>query len=100
MVMNRQTQEAAAAAAKLFESMTGFPSPEKLLLELQRFNNNMEVLQPDIHKLATAMESLKADDIRNFTAAINNVKSGDLMRLMNEFCTLMSNFYQKLWGKT
>lgn len=79
--------------------MMGLPSPEKILGELQRLNNNLETIQPDIHRLAQAMEGISGADIRNLSAALGNIRAGDLMRILNEFTHLGSQIYEKLWGK-
>jgi len=87
---------------KVMESLgklMGLPSPEKVLGELQRLNNNIEIIQPDIHRLAQALEGISGADIRNLSAALGNIKAGDLMRLLNEFNSLGSQIYEKLWGK-
>lgn len=86
--------------AKMLEEMTGLPSPDKIYAELQRLNYNMETIQPDLHKLAAALDSIKGDDIRNLSAALNRVNAGDAMRTLNEFNRLGNQFYERLWGKS
>jgi len=90
---------AAQAAAEAIGKMMGLPSPERMLGELQRLNNNMEIIQPDIHKLAQALEGISGDDLRNLSATLGNIKAGDLIRLLNEFNTMSGQLYEKLWGK-
>jgi len=85
--------------AEALGKMMGLPSPEKVLGELQRLNNNIEIIQPDIHRLAQSLEGISGADIRNLSAALSNIKAGDLMRLLNEFNTLASQIFEKLWGK-
>jgi len=94
-----QTPGQGAAVAEALGKMLGVPSPEKVLGELQRLNNNLEFLQPDIHLLAQAMQGLSGNDIRNLSAALSNIKSGDLLRMLNEFTNLGTQIYDKLWGK-
>lgn len=77
----------------------GLPSPEKILAELQRLNNNIETIQPDIHLLAQSLQGIRTDDLRNLSAALSGVKVGDLIRLLNEFNHLGSQIYEKVWGK-
>jgi len=84
---------------KMAEQLLGWPDPQKVLGELQRLNNNMEMMQPDIHRLAQALEGISAPDIRNLSASLSNIKAGDLMRLLNEFNHLVGQIYEKLWGK-
>jgi len=84
---------------KMAEHLLGWPSPEKVLAELQRLNTNMEVLQPDLHKLANSIEGLTGPDVRNLTAALSKINAGDMLRAMNEFNTLSGQIYEKLWPK-
>lgn len=84
---------------KAFEQFTGFPSPEKVLYELQRLNNNMETLQPDLHRLATSLDGLRSNDIQNLTAALHGFKVGDMIRTLNEVNRLGRQIYDRLWGK-
>jgi len=81
------------------EKLLGWPSPEKFLSELQRLNYNLEVYHPDIQRLSKALEGLSANDLRNLAAALNGVKVGDLLRILNEFTHLGSQIYERLWGK-
>lgn len=99
MVSGGQQPPGASQMAEYLGKMMGLPSPEKVLGELQRLNNNIETIQPDIHRLAQSMEGIKTDDLRNLTAALNGIKVGDLMRLLNEFNHLGSQIYERLWGK-
>ena len=99
MVMPSQQPPGTSQVAEALGKMMGLPSPEKVLGELQRLNNNIETIQPDIHRLAQAMESISGADLRNLTAALGNIKVGDLLRLLNEFTHLGSQIYEKLWGK-
>ena len=85
--------------AEYLGKMLGLPSPEKILEEMQRLNNNIEMIQPDIHRLAKSMEGMSGADLRNLSAALGNLKAGDMMRMLNEFTTLGNQIYDKLWGK-
>jgi len=79
--------------------MLGLPSPEKILGEMQRLNNNIELIQPDIHSLAKSMEGMSGADLRNLSAALGNLRAGDMMRMLNEFTQMGNQIYEKLWGK-
>jgi len=85
--------------AEAIGKMMGLPSPEKILGELQRLNNNLETLQPDINRLSKSMEGMSAADLRNLSAALGNLRAGDMMRMLNEFTHLGNQIYEKLWGK-
>ena len=99
MTMPGQQPPGAQQLAEAVGKMMGLPSPEKVLGELQRLNNNIEIIQPDIHRLAQSLEGISGADIRNLSAALGNIKAGDLMRLLNEFNNLSGQIYEKLWGK-
>lgn len=81
----------------MMERFLGLPAPEKVLGELQRLNNNLEILQPDIHKLSTALDGRA--EISNLTAALNKVDVGNMLRIVGEFNHLGKQIYEKLWGK-
>jgi len=99
MSMPGQESAGAAQIAQALGKMFGMPSPEKVLGELQRLNNNIETIQPDIHLLAQALQGMSGADIRNLSATLGNIKAGDLIRLLNEFNTMSGQIYEKLWGK-
>jgi len=82
------------------EKFLGIPAPGVMLAELQRLNNNMEIMAPDLHKLANALEKLQSDDMRNLSAALNSIKAGDFLRTLNGFTSLMQQIYEHLWGKS
>ncbi|KKM83107.1 hypothetical protein LCGC14_1312790 [marine sediment metagenome] len=94
-----QQQPGSSPVAEVLQKMMGFPSPEKVLGELQRLNNNIETIQPDIHRLAQSLEGISGADLRNLSAALGNINAGDLLRMLNEFTALGSQLYEKLWGK-
>ncbi len=99
MVQEHQLPPGAAQMADYLGKMFGLPSPEKILGELQRLNNNIETIQPDIHRLAQSLEGIRTDDLRNLSAALNGIKVGDMMRILNEFTHLGNQIYEHLWGK-
>lgn len=82
------------------EKFLGIPAPGVMLAELQRLNNNMEIMHPDLHRLANALEKLQSDDMRNLSAALNSIKAGDFLRTLNSFTSLMQQIYERLWGKS
>ena len=84
---------------EMAERFLGWPSPEKVLAELQRLNNNMELIQPDLHKLATAFDGMSRGDLQNLSAALNKVDLGNVMRVLNDFNATSKMIYEKLWPK-
>lgn len=82
------------------DKFLGIPAPGVMLAELQRLNNNIEIMHPDLHRLANALEKLQSDDMRNLSAALNNIKAGDFLRTLNNFTSLMQQIYERLWGKS
>ncbi len=95
----QQQPPGSSPVSEVLQKMLGLPSPEKVLGELQRLNNNIETLQPDIHRLAQSLEGISGADIRNLSAALGKINAGDLLRMLNEFTQLGSNIYEKLWPK-
>ncbi len=99
MTMPGQQPGQPPGLGKMAEQLLGWPDPQKILGELQRLNNNIEMMHPDIHRLAQALEGISGADIRNLSASLGNIKAGDLLRLLNEFNQLSGHIYEKLWGK-
>jgi len=79
--------------------LLGMPAPQDILAELQRLNNNLEMMSPDLHNLTSALGALQGNDIKNLTAALNAIRVGDLLRTLNEFSGLAKQIYERLWGK-
>lgn len=98
--MTQGPGQPAPGVGEAMERLLGIPSPERVLVELQRLNNNIEIMAPDLQKLAKALDGLQGDDIRNLSAALNGVKVGDAIRVLNEFSGLARQIYDRLWGKT
>ncbi len=84
--------------AAILEGFLHMPSPEKLLTEIQRLNNNMEIVAPDLHKLAAALEGDKIADIKGLTDVLSKLDIGDLKRMLNEAIHLGGQVYERLWG--
>ncbi len=89
----------------LMEQMTGLPSPEKVLAEirdfkaqLERLNGNIEKLQPDMHKLASAIEGLNAGDVRRLTDTLQAAKLGESIKAVGEVSKVIKRFGDKLLG--
>lgn len=99
MVTGGRQPGAAPGVGEAIEKMLGLPSPDKVLGEMQRLNNNLELLQPDIHKLANAFDGLGRNEISNLSAALNKVDLGNVMRVLNDFNQTSKMVYEKLWGK-
>ncbi|KKM09653.1 hypothetical protein LCGC14_1722660 [marine sediment metagenome] len=82
----------------VLEAFLRMPSPEKLLAEVQRLNNNMEILAPDLHKLAEALEGDKLKDIKDLTEVLSKLDLAELKSLLNEAVRIGGQFYERLWG--
>lgn len=91
MVMPGQGQ-GQKGLGKMFEEMTGFPSPEKIMVELQTLNQNIQKLAPDIHQIAASMDGLNASEIRNL---IQVLKAANI----NEATKALQQIYTRLWGR-
>ena len=77
-------------------AQVGFPPPQQLLQELQRFNANVERMAPDVHRLAGASES-----ISRLAAAVEGIDPADIQRLtkaLEEASRTGAQLQQRLWG--
>lgn len=99
MVMPNQQPGGESQVMKAIGQALGLPSPDKILFELQRLNNNIEMIQPDIHRLAQSLEGITGQDIGNLAIALGQISTGDLSKILNELNLLAKDFYGKLWGK-
>ena len=75
----------------------GFPPPQQLLQEMQRFNATLERLGPDVHKLAGASES-----ISRLAIAVEGIDPSEIQRLtqaLEEASRTGEKLQQRLWGK-
>ena len=75
----------------------GFPQPQQLLQEMQRFNANLERLGPDVHKLADASQA-----VSRLALAVEGVNPADIQRLtqaLEEASRTGEKLQQRLWGK-
>ncbi len=99
MVTGNQSQNPIQSALEMVQGLGKLPAPEKVYFELQRFNNNMERIQPDITKLAKALERVDGSDIRNLAMALQGIKVSEMLLCLNEANSTISKLYDKLWGK-
>lgn len=97
--MTQQKGNFMESAMMIFGGLANLPAPEKVFAELQRLNNNMERLQPDLHKLATSLEGFNASDLRTLGAQIQGLRVQEMLTSMTEFNSTMKAIYGKLWGK-
>jgi hypothetical protein len=75
----------------------GFPPPQQLLQEMQRFNANLEGMAPDVHRLAAV-----SDSISRLASAVQGINPGDVQRLaqaLEEASRTGEKLQQRLWGK-
>jgi len=99
MVSGNAQQPGASQVAEYLGKIMGLPSPEKILGELQRLNNNLELLQPDLNKLAKFLDGGGQSELKNLTAALNKVDLVNMMRVIQDFNHTSNQIYEKLWGK-
>jgi len=83
----------------MMEFFSHLPSPEALFKELQRLNDNLERLQPDISKMANSLNNLNGQDIRNLTTTLQSMKISEMMLVANQLNGTMTKLYDQLWGK-
>lgn len=98
MTMGRNDKAQAAASPSLWDMLQqiGFPPPQQLLQETQRFNANLERLGPDVHKLADASQA-----ISRLATAVEGINPADIQRLtqaLEEASRTGAQLQQRLWG--
>ena len=99
MSMGRNDNPQSTAAPNLWDMLgqIGFPAPQQLLQEMQRFNANLERMAPDVHKLAGASES-----ITRLASAVEGIKPTEIQRLtqaLEEASRTGDRLHQRLWGR-
>jgi len=99
MVQPHEPSSGGPGLSEMIQKMTGWPSPEKILSELQRLNNNLECLQPDIHKLAAFLTGSGGADLQNLTAALNKIDMENVIKVINDFNNTTKSISEKLWPK-
>jgi hypothetical protein len=95
----RNDRPQAAGNPNLWDMLAqvGFPPPQQLLQELQRFNANVEQMAPDVHRLAGASES-----ISRLASAVEGIDPAGIQRLtkaLEEASRTSAELQQRLWGK-
>jgi ABC-type transporter Mla subunit MlaD len=98
MTMGRNDKPQAAWGPNLWDMLQqiGFPPPQQLLQEMQRFNVNLERLGPDVHKLADASQA-----ISRLATAVEGVNPADIQQLtqaLEEASRTGEKLQQRLWG--
>jgi len=81
------------------EVLGKLPSPDKVFAELQRLNNNLEKMQPDLTKIGKAVDGLYLQDIRNLALTLQGMKISEMLLALNEANSTIKNLYDKLWSK-
>ncbi len=84
---------------QLLGGLAGLPSPDKLFAELQRLNNNLEKMQPDMAKIAKSVDGLYLQDIRNLTMTLQGMKISEMLLSLNQANSNISTLCNHLWGK-
>ncbi len=86
--------------------MAKLPSPEKVMTELTRLNNNMEKMQLDkvlveLQRLNNNLDKLQLypQDIRALTQAMQGIKVNELLLALGEATPTLKKLVEKLWGK-
>mgnify|MGYP001602696185 CR=1 FL=1 len=98
MTTQRNDKPQAAGNPNLWDMLAqvGFPPPQQLLQELQRFNANVERMAPDVHRLAGASES-----ISRLASAVEGIDPADIQRLtkaLEDATKTGAQLQQRLWG--
>lgn len=81
------------------EVLGKLPSPDKVFAELQRLNNNLERMQPDLTKIGKAVDGLYLQDIRHLTQVLQGMKISEMLLALNEANSTIKNLYDRLWAK-
>lgn len=99
MTTGAQQGNAWQAGMELLKGLANLPAPEKVYFELQRFNNNMERIQPDLSRMAKALEGLQSGDIRHLATVLQNMKVNEMLLAVGQLNDTGSKLYEKLWGR-
>ncbi len=100
MTMPTSGHDAMQSLQLLFGSLSKLPAPDKVFAELQRLNNNMERLQPDLHKLATSLDGFNANDLRTLGLQLQTMEVSKVLLVLNETNANINKLYNRLWGKS
>ncbi len=99
MANGKEGQSAVQAGIELLGNLSKLPAPDKVFFELQRFNNNMEKIQPDLTRMAKALEGLNSADIRSLALTLQGMKVSEMLLVMNDLNSTIKSLYDKLWSK-
>lgn len=88
-----------AGLSDWFTQLARLPSPEKLFTELQRLNNNLEKMQPDMDKIAKAVDGLYLNDIRLLTQTLQGMKINEMLLALSQTNTNINRLTEHLWPK-
>jgi hypothetical protein len=99
MANGQEGQNALKAGMELLSSLSKLPAPDKVYYELQRLNNNLEKVQPDLTKLARSLDNINPSDLRALTTALQGLKPGEMMLVITEANSTMKALYERIWGK-
>lgn len=79
-----------------FLGTAGFPAPQAAMAEVQRLNNLLEMLAPDIHKIAGGIDSMQL--MAQGLDKLDPEQIQQLIAAMNGASATGDKFFEQLWG--
>jgi hypothetical protein len=83
----------------LLGSLGRLPAPEKVFQEIQRLNNNLERLAPDLDKLSRVLDGINGSDLRQLSIQMGNLRINEMLLALGDTNSTIKNLYDRLWGK-
>jgi hypothetical protein len=99
--MTQQKDQGGGFAAMLgmMEHIAKMPAPADVLKELKRFNDTMERLQPDLSKMANAIQGVDMKDVRSLNTTLQNLETAKILCTIQDANNTVKLLYEKLWGR-
>lgn len=79
-----------------FLGTAGFPAPQAAMAEVQRLNNLLEMLAPDLHLIAQGVGSMQL--MAEGLEKLDPEQIQQLIAAMNAAGATGDKFYEQLWG--